>query len=171
MKTKLSVKMTVLGAVVGLLVAGPTAYAFHGGENSEGFREARFKKRGGPERMYKELGLSQEQKDKLKARREADKEQDKALREQLRTKMKTLHDEIAKPETDRAAVDQEVAEINEIKGQLFSRRIDGLFRMKEVLTPEQFTKLQCKHDGKMAKKQGRWQKKARTGASEAVSPG
>ena len=66
--------------------------------------------------------------------------------------MQALHAAIAKPGTTRANVDALIGEVNGLKGQMFSQRIDDLFAMKEILTPEQFVKMQEKHKGWMDKK-------------------
>ena len=148
MKNKLTKSIAVL-AVLGLMAAGPVAYAEHGGDNLEGGKGY---KHGEGKDFFKELNLTPEQKEKLKAQREAKKEDNKATREQLKTKMQALHEEITKPGTTRADVNGLVSEVGALKGQMFSQKIDGVFAMKEVLTPEQFAKMQEQHKGWMQKK-------------------
>jgi Spy/CpxP family protein refolding chaperone len=154
MKNKLTKIVAVL-AVAGLMVAGPVAYAESNGDSPAGGKGY---KRGEGKEFFKELNLTPEQKEKLKAQREAKKEANKALRDQLKTKMKALHDEISKPGSTRAGVDGLVGEVNALKGQMFAQKIDGVFSMKEALTPEQFAKMQEKHQGWMQKKHEGWGK-------------
>jgi len=165
MEKNLTKLMAVLMAV-GLTVAGPVAYAepqekgpeadpgIHepgpGGEGPEG--GPGFHHRGGPGEFFKDLNLTPEQKAKLKAQREGKKETMRALREQMKTKMQALHNEISKPGSKRADVDALLNEVNALKGQMFAQMIDGVFAMKEVLTPEQFAKMQAKHQARMNKK-------------------
>lgn len=137
MKNRMTRSIAVL-AVLGLVAAGPVAYAERGGDNPEG----KGYRRGEGKEFYKNLDLTAEQKEKLKAQREAKKEAGKATREELKTKMQALHEEIAKPGTTRADVNGLVGEVNDLKGQMFAERIDGVFTMKETLTPEQFAKMQ-----------------------------
>jgi periplasmic protein CpxP/Spy len=155
MKNKLTMIVTVL-AVVGLMAAGPAVYAMSEGDDTAGGKGY---KNGEGKEFMKELNLTPEQKEKLKAQREAKKESHKAMREQMKTKMQALHEAIAKPGTTRADVTGLVDEVNALKGQMFSQKIDGLFAMKEILTPEQFAKMQAKHKERMDKKHEGWGKK------------
>jgi Spy/CpxP family protein refolding chaperone len=150
-------KIAVLLAVCGLMGAAPLAYAmFEGGP--EGGPEAGpggLRKGGGPA-FFKELNLTDEQKAKLRAHRESQMEKNKGIREQLRTKMQSLHEQIGQPVTDKAKISAQVAEINALKGQLFSQHIEGVLAMKEILTPEQFAKMQAKHKERFEQKQNAW---------------
>jgi Spy/CpxP family protein refolding chaperone len=125
--------------VVGLMAAGPMAYAEYEGDDSDGGKGY---KHGEGKEFMKELNLTAEQKEKLKTQREAKKENNKAVREQMKAKMQQLHETIAKPGTTRADVNGLVGEVSALKGQMFSQKIDGVFAMKEILTPEQFAKMQ-----------------------------
>ena len=165
MDKKIMKLMAVLMAA-GLMAAGPVAYAESqekGPEADPGIHEPGpgdegpeggpgFHHRGGPGEFFKDLNLTPEQKTKLKAQRESKKESMRALREQMKAKMQALHDEISKPGSKRADVDALLSEVNALKGQMFSNMIDGVFAMKEVLTPEQFAKMQAKHQERMNKK-------------------
>ena len=142
--------------VAGLMVAGPVAYAEYEGDNPE---SAKGYKHGEEKDFMQELKLTPEQKEKLKAQREAKKENNKAVREQLKAKMQALHEAIAKPGTTRADVNGLVGEVSALKGQMFSQKIDGVFAMKEILTPEQFAKMQEQHKAWMDKKHEGWGKK------------
>ncbi|OGX13937.1 MAG: hypothetical protein A2351_07080 [Omnitrophica bacterium RIFOXYB12_FULL_50_7] len=155
MKNKLTTIMAVL-TVAGLMAAGPVAYAEYEGDNPEGGKGY---KHGEGKEFMKELNLTPEQKEKLKVQREAKKENNKAVREQLKVKMQALHETIAKPDTTRADVNGLVSEVNALKGQMFSKKIDGVFAMKEILTPEQFAKMQEQRKGWMEKKHRGWGKK------------
>jgi Spy/CpxP family protein refolding chaperone len=154
---KNALKKLIAVGVVALMAASPLAYAEPqgGGPGGDGpgYEGAE------PKGFFKELNLTQEQKDKLKAQRESKREANKALREQLKTKMQALHQEIAKPGTKEADVAGLVAEVNSLKAQMFSQMIDGVFAMKEILTPEQFAKMQAKHQERMNKMKERWGKK------------
>lgn len=156
MKTTIR-KIAAVLMVAGLMAAGPAAYAEQAGEGPE---PGGFKHRGGKEFMQ-ELGLSAEQKQKLDEQREAKKEANKALREQLKAKMEALHEMIAKPGTKRADVDGLVNEVNGLKGQMFAQKIDGLFATKEVLTPEQFAKMESQRKEWQTKMRQMWQKKGK----------
>lgn len=154
MENRLTKIMAVL-AVAGLMAAGPVAYAEDPAANPQTGKDF---KRGGHEGFFKELNLTPEQRAKLKAQREAKKAESKAVREQMKAKMQELHTLIAKPETKRSDVNKLVNEVNALKGKMFSQMIDGVFAMKEVLTPEQFAKMEAKRGGKMSNRHGNWGK-------------
>lgn len=180
-------KITVLAVVLGLVFAGGIAYAETGeggfggpgyGEmgpqggpgQGEGGPQCR-KGKGGPGDFFKELNLTDEQKEQLKTQRESQQEANKAVREQLKVKMQAVHEEIAKPESDQAALDALVAEVNTLKGQLFSQHIAGILGMKAILTPEQFSQMQAKFQerkGKMEQRHSKWMKH-REGKTETES--
>jgi Spy/CpxP family protein refolding chaperone len=154
MTNKLTKVMAAL-VVVGLVATGPMAYAENDGDSTD---SGKGYKHGDGKEFFKELNLTTEQKEKLKAQREAKRESNKALREQMKTKMQALHEAIAKPGTKPSDVSGLVAEVNTLKGQMFSQMIDGVFAMKEILTPEQFAKMQAKHQERMDKKHKGWGK-------------
>ena len=170
MENKLGKVMTVLMAA-GLMVMGPMAYAESQADNSAGASGMHQSEPGdegteggpgvhhrGQQEFFKDFNLTPEQKAKLKAQHEAKRESSKALREQLKTKMLALHEAISKPGAKRVDVNGLVEEVNALKGQMFAERIDGIFAMKEVLTPEQFAKMQAKHKEWMNKKHEGWGK-------------
>jgi len=151
MELKLKKIIAVL-AVLGFMATGSVVYAESEGDCPAG---GKCLGQGEDQGFFKELNLTAEQKTKLKAQRES-KESNKALREQLKTKMQTLHETIAKPGTTRADVNGLVVEVTALKGQMFAQRIDGIFAMKEVLTPAQFAKMQDHRKEKMKEGKGRW---------------
>jgi Spy/CpxP family protein refolding chaperone len=149
MENKLTKVVAVL-AVLGLMTAGPVAYAESAGtEDSSGSKTGWKHGHGEGKEFFKDLNLTPEQKAKLDAQREARKQGSQALRDQLKAKMQALHEAIAKPGATQASVSGLVNEINALKGQMFSQRIGGIFAMKEVLTPEQFAKMQEHRKEKM----------------------
>lgn len=147
MENKLTKIVAVL-MVAGLMAAGPVAYAENEGNSPEGGKGY---KHGEGKDFFKELNLTPEQKEKLTAQREAKKNNNKAAREELKTKMQALQEEIAKPGTTRADVNGLVDQVSALKGQMFSQKIDGVFAMKEILTPEQFAKMQTQRKEWMQK--------------------
>ncbi len=154
MERKLTKFISIL-AVMGLMAVGPVAYAESEGDGPEGGKSWGH---GEDQGFLQELNLTQDQKTKLKALREGKKESSQALREQLKAKMQALQDAISKPGTTRASVNGLVGEVTALKGQMFARKIDGVFAMKEVLTPEQFAKMQAHRKEKMKEMRGGWGK-------------
>ncbi|MFH0985354.1 MAG: Spy/CpxP family protein refolding chaperone [Candidatus Omnitrophota bacterium] len=172
MENKMKKVVAVL-MVVGLMAVGPVAYAATEANSSEGGKGGKQGKGPKFEEMMKDLKLTPEQKEKLKAQREAQKESNKAAREQMKTKMEALHAAIEKPGATRADVAGLVGEVNALKAQMFAQRIDGVFAMKEILTPEQFAKMEAKrkeHMGKMRKHWGNKESKGSEGSQELQEP-
>ena len=153
MKNKLT-KCVIALAVLGLMTTG-LAYAESGGEKGQCDLGNGRGGKGKQGKFLEGLNLTDEQKAKLKEKREADMESVKAAREQLKVKMQALYAEISKPETKREDVSGLVSEVSTLKGQMFVRKVDGVFAMKEVLTPEQFAKMQEHRKEQMGKRGGR----------------
>ncbi len=152
MDKKTFVKMIVVLGIAGLAVAGPAAYAI--ANEGAGAEHKRF---GEHKDLFKDLNLTPEQKAKVEAQREAQKGLRQPVQEQLKAKMQALHEALSKPAVDRAVLKGLIAEINALKGQLFSQRIDGVLALKETLTPEQFAKVQAKF-AEQHQKHGGWKK-------------
>jgi Spy/CpxP family protein refolding chaperone len=103
--------------------------------------------------MAKELNLTPDQEARLKEAKETHRAQIEKLRLALKEKRKALRDELSKPGVTRQSVEPLVAEIKAMEAGLTDQRIQGIFAVKEILTPEQFARLQA---GKEARhKKGR----------------
>jgi len=168
MRNKLE-KLVMLFVVAGLMSAGSVAVAAETGtagpEAAPAPQQAGPGEEGpgggrgpGPKAFFKELGLNPEQQEKLEAHRKAQWAQNKEVREQMKAKMQALHEEIGKPNMDPAQVKGLVDEVNTLKGHLFAQHINGILEMKEILTPEQFAKMQAHFKDRGPGKHGRWGK-------------
>ncbi len=92
------------------------------------------------ERMMEELGLSEDQQQKLEANREAQIVIGKKLFKGFAEKQKELAEELEKESTNRSAINALAAHLKDIQGQMIDHRIDSVLAVKEILTPEQFQK-------------------------------
>ncbi|MCX5680502.1 MAG: periplasmic heavy metal sensor [Candidatus Omnitrophica bacterium] len=136
---KIAKVMTVVVAVV--FITG-SVFAWGGcGATGKGGKEFP-KKEEMRKEMKMELGLTAEQSKQLEAGREAHRTEVKALREAMNAKKDELKTAIAKPGATRAQVEPIVNELKAIEAQMTDKRIDGIFAVKAVLTPEQFAKLE-----------------------------
>ncbi len=154
---KIGKKVVVL-AVVSLL-AIPLAYAESLGGHGECARgEGKHK-----DVFGEELGLSAEQKEQIKQHREENKGAVKELHQQLKAKRDQLKVELDKPASDEGKISLIVEEIKALEGQMIEYRVDRILEMKEILTPEQYQKLQEKKESRkkewMKNKSGRKFKK------------
>lgn len=106
-----------------------------GGPRQQGQRPAR------RSQMMEQLGLSAEQKQKVKALMEQGKGQSKSLNEQLKTKRQAMMQYLQSPNASEAKAKSMNNEINDIQRQLSELRLKTWFDMRSILTPEQLQKL------------------------------
>ncbi|MBP7056366.1 MAG: Spy/CpxP family protein refolding chaperone [Candidatus Omnitrophica bacterium] len=104
---------------------------------------------------FKDLSLTPEQRDKIKAHREEGKSKAKEMHDQMRAKKEELKAEMGKPVTDRAKIDAIAADMKSLSARMIDQRIDRILSLKEILTPEQFQKVNAKMEEKMKKRGGK----------------
>lgn len=127
--------------VIAVLFLGSMAYAQPSGNVPE--RTMRHKE----EKMancVKELELTAEQQGQIKKQRNEQREKNKELRDKLRVKRTQLREELEKQDIDKSKIYGLVAEIKTLLGNQLEQRVESVLSMKEMLTPEQFKKLQEK---------------------------
>lgn len=100
--------------------------------------------------IFKDLNLTQEQRDRLKADREKQKNAMQAIHDGMRKARTDLKAELEKPAVDKARIDAIAAELKSFSDRMVDLRIASLLSLKEILTPEQFKKM---HD-KMEERKG-----------------
>lgn len=146
------IDMRIIGAFLAasLLLVTP-AYA---GGDKPGCKPGE-KGAGMMEKMTADLGLTQAQKDQMKALREGQKEKAKELKDKSHGVKEAMRSELNKPDTDMAKVNGYVGELADLYKQRTQQRVDGILAMKKVLTPEQFQEL----NEKMKQKMESWKKK------------
>jgi Spy/CpxP family protein refolding chaperone len=155
MKTLAKRLVAVIAAVV-IALSPALVYAEHADKECEtGDEVEQAKGHGG---FYKDLGLTPQQTSELKARREANAGKAKEVRDELKAKRAELKAEIEKPTVDRARITALTTDIKGLTGQMIDQRVDNILAMKEILTPEQFSKMQAKMHAKKGGK-GNWKGK------------
>ncbi len=137
MKNSLKVLIT---ALVGLSLACSVYAEGHGkwygyekGEKKKHWERRR-------QRMEEELGLTEEQKEKIKVHGEKSREAMKELREKNHAKREELKKELEKKELDKKAIDKILSELKDLEGKKIEQRIKRILFMREVLTDEQHEK-------------------------------
>ena len=93
-------------------------------------------------KIAEELGLSPEQKEQLKEQRYQEQYKRIETRNQLRLKELQLRHELENEVVNKQAVDRIVAELKELQGITIEQRVNSILKMREILSPEQFEKLQ-----------------------------
>ncbi len=133
-------------AIVSVLVSG--VYA------DEAYKESRYSEDGLKERVIKKLNLTQEQQGKLAEHRKAHRESMMKLRAAMKEERAELQEELRKPDFTEATVRPLVEEIKALQSEMIDLRVDGVFAVKDILTPEQFVKFQqiVKHKKEILKK-------------------
>ena len=94
--------------------------------------------RGGKEGMrsfFKELNLTEEQKEILKTKRESAKEQLKSIRDQMRPEMEKMMDLMHNPETTKQEVFAQIEKIGNLKIEMHKIRAGNMLELKKHTRP------------------------------------
>lgn len=93
------------------------------------------------QRMIKELSLSPEQAQKIKAIKEQGREQGRALNQQLRAKRQAMMQYLQSPNANEAQARTLNSDIHTLQKQISELRLKSWFAMRKVMTPEQLQKM------------------------------
>jgi Spy/CpxP family protein refolding chaperone len=127
-------KSIIIGLVIVFVMVG-TAFAKSEGEHQQ--RGDRQK-----ENIFKELNLTPEQQKKLDENRKAQRQDTEKLFSALKEKQVKLQDALKDHTVTRDKVEPLVKEMKSLQAQMVDHRIDGIFAVRDILTPEQFAKFQ-----------------------------
>lgn len=146
MKNRTTIKIFTL--IFTFLLVTSLAYASPGGEDYSGCREGRK----GKETCMQKLDLTAEQERELMEQRCAHKEEIKGVKAALKEKRAALREELQKDKIDKKRIGAIKEEVKTLMGKQLDCRIDSVLAMKEILTPEQFNKLESFKAGKKGKR-------------------
>ena len=118
------------------------------------------------EEMKKELGVTPEQDRLLENCRTKCSAEAKSAREAFKAKKEELRSAISKPGATKEGVQPIVAELKALQAKMTDARVDGIFALKEILTPEQFTKLEAMKEKRMKE----WKEKHKDGGKRHKGP-
>lgn len=142
-------RLVIIGLAVSLLmVSSVYAQAQRTGKSDGG----RLK-----EGIYKELNLTPAQQQKLEENRKAQRQSSSQLRTTMAEKEKQLQQALKDPGVTRAKLEPLVNEIKYLQAQLIEQRVSGIFAVKEILTPEQVSKLAQLMEKRKEGRKGRFQ--------------
>ncbi|MEE9487669.1 MAG: periplasmic heavy metal sensor [Candidatus Brocadiales bacterium] len=96
--------------------------------------------------FVKELGLTDEQQAEFREHLADSSGQMKEMRKLLRDKRLNLRDELRKYDSDQNKIAQITSEIKALQAQFIDNRVASTLKLKEILTQEQFKKVQEKID-------------------------
>ena len=105
-------------------------------------------------KVMDELKLTPDQEEKLQAMRESSKRELFSMRNELKTTVWDIQDEFKKETVDKSKINSLTDKMADIEKKLIKTRTEHMFKVKEILTAEQFKKLIGileKHKGKMQK--------------------
>lgn len=92
------------------------------------------------DKIHQELGLTPEQKAKLKAHREGYRSQKKATFEQIKNKKEQITQELQRVNVDEQKIRQLHAELKALKSTAEDARLEGILEVRKILTADQFVK-------------------------------
>ena len=118
-------------AVLGLVCTGVSFAQQHDEEQSKPYK-------GKAEKVLSQLNLSPQQEAQIKELHKGNRQRAKELRQALREKRKALEEELNKPNSDLAKIKALTAELKDMEGRVTEERVNGVLKMKEILTPEQY---------------------------------
>lgn len=120
-------KIIILAAMVVILSAAPSARATDA-DKMESRRQE----------MYKDLNLSDAQKQELEASRNKTREEMKAIFAASKESRAALSRELQKEKLDMGRISQINGELKKLNAQMFDYRLRSILEVRKILTPEQF---------------------------------
>jgi Spy/CpxP family protein refolding chaperone len=109
----------------------------------------------------KALGLTDEQRSKMKVIRAESKVRQDALRKEVKARHDALRQELDAEKPDRAKAAAIVKEMGVLEERKGLDRVEMILKIRDILTPEQYKKLQAFHEKKRSgSKEHRGKKKA-----------
>ncbi|MEW6129047.1 MAG: Spy/CpxP family protein refolding chaperone [Acidobacteriota bacterium] len=138
------IKIALVAIILAIVVAIPLAMAQSGGKMGRREFAGQFRgHRGGGEGfMFKQLDLTDAQKEQIKQIRESHRATIKSLREQVHTAMREVHQANQGSAFDEAAVSQKLAQIAPLQAKLMAEEYKIRQETLAVLTAEQKAKME-----------------------------
>lgn len=96
------------------------------------------------EAAINQLNLSAEQKEKIKALRQSQRQQMTELRQSLKDARAKLKNELDNSAATRESIAPLANDIKTILAKMVDQRMEGIFAVKDILTPDQFSQLQIR---------------------------
>jgi len=126
--------------IVGVMLLSSNVYSQPQGDNVNRHEEMREKMKARMLKVFKQLDLTPEQEEQLKAHRKNHRGQGREFRESLKAKKEAIRNQLQNEELNM----EEIYKIhNELKGLLSNKadhRLEGILEVRKILTAEQFRK-------------------------------
>jgi protein CpxP len=127
---------TIIAAVI--LLAGGSILTAHAQEDRPEKKEWKERLEARKQELFKELNLTDAQRQQLDANRKKNQESTKALRQSIRDNMELMGRELEKDALDMARINEIQAEIKSAHAKIMDNRLQGILEVRGILTPEQF---------------------------------
>jgi Spy/CpxP family protein refolding chaperone len=137
--------------MLALLVLGISTVIFSGdlamAEDGEHWEEKGWgrDKEGRLEELMDELGLTDEQKTRMKEQKKDNKTSYKLIREERQQKKDAIKAELDKDVLDQENINVLIEELADLEKQKMHSRVKKIIEMKKILTPEQYQLMKEKH--------------------------
>ncbi len=146
-------RMILIGMVM-VILAVNTVYAL-GQDDSKNYDK---KDRTG---IFKELNLTEEQQKMMKQNRAEQRQETEALMQSVKEERAKLQQALQDPSVTKDKVEPIVAKVKSLQGEIVDNRVNGIFKVKEILTPEQFAKFNEMIEKHKSERGGRFRKGGR----------
>jgi len=90
--------------------------------------------------IFKELNLTPEQQKRLEENRQAQRQEMEKLHTAMKEKQAKLQEALKDPAATIATVEPLANDMKSLQAQLIDHRVNAIFAVKEILTPQQFAK-------------------------------
>ncbi|PIU40947.1 MAG: hypothetical protein COS99_07720 [Candidatus Omnitrophica bacterium CG07_land_8_20_14_0_80_42_15] len=147
------VKTALLSGVVSLLFICGVSYAQPLNEDIQ--EKTNVNKEAKMNKTFKELGLTPDQQKQIKEQFDVNNAKAKEIREQIRTKREKLKQEMESDTVDRNKINKLVTEVGDLNSTQLRQRVESILLMKQVLTPDQYKRLESIHDARTKGIRGR----------------
>lgn len=127
---------TIIAAV--MLLTGGLVLTVHAQDGSPEKKEWKERMEAKKQVLFKELNLTDAQKQQLDENRKKSQESTKALRQSIRDNMDLMGKELEKDALDMARINQIQVEIKSAHAKIMDNRLQGILEVRSILTPEQF---------------------------------
>lgn len=141
---KKKMMLITMGAAFILMASSLPVHA--GRRDGEEGRSSQWKERkeARKQEIFKELNLTDEQKQRLEDKRKQHMDGAQDLRKNMKELKEALRQELEKESLDMAKINQIQAQIKEAQAQMMDNRLEGVLELRGVLTPEQYKEFTAK---------------------------
>ena len=129
----------IISLIIALVVSGTVYAVTPNNQNNVNNQKQKIREL---DKAVQSLNITDEQKQQMKQLMESDVAKRKELKEKLREKMEAIDNELAKEKYDIGIIENLEKEIEQINIKILKIKIDGKVKMRNILTREQFLKME-----------------------------